>query len=58
MLKYPREENNLWQQLGDKVGQRLLSILKEEIDVKRPPRKVKDLDPALIEELRSMGYVQ
>jgi arylsulfatase A-like enzyme len=58
MLKDPHEEHDLWPELGEKVGKRLLSVLKDEIDVKRPPRNVKDLDPQLIEELRSMGYVQ
>ncbi len=58
MLKDPHEEQNLWPQMKDTVGKRLLSVLKDEMDVKRPPRKVKDLDPDLVEELRSMGYVQ
>jgi arylsulfatase A-like enzyme len=58
MLKDPREERNLWPELKDQVGRRLLSVLKDEMDTKRPPRKIKDLDPDLIEELRSMGYVQ
>jgi hypothetical protein len=40
------------------VGKKLLLIIKDEMDTKRPPRKVKDLDPGLIEELRSMRYVQ
>ena len=58
MLKDPHEKQNLWPQLKDTVGKKLLSIIKDEMDTKRPPRKVKDLDPDLVEELRSMGYVQ
>ena len=58
MLKDPHEKQNLWHKLKDTVGKKLLSIIKDEMDVKRPPRKVKDLDPDLVEELRSMGYVQ
>jgi arylsulfatase A-like enzyme len=58
MLKDPHEKHNLWPQLKDTVGKKLLFIIKDEMDTKHPPRKVKDLDPDLIEELRSMGYVQ
>jgi arylsulfatase A-like enzyme len=58
VLKDPHEKQDLWPKLKDTVGNKLLPVLKDEIDVKRPPRKVKDLDPDLIEELRSMGYVQ
>jgi arylsulfatase A-like enzyme len=56
VLTDPNELNNLAGK-EKKKADKLLKILKEEIDDKLPPRKVQDLDPHLIEELRSMGYV-
>jgi len=54
----PKETTNLWKQKKDKVGGKLLQILKEQIDMNAAQVKAKEIDPALIEELRSMGYVE
>jgi len=58
VLTDPKELTNVWAQHKDGVGARLLKILKREIRVDGESVKAGDLDPALIEELRSMGYVQ
>ena len=54
----PRETTNLWPTLEHKVGRKLLRVLKEEIDTDAKRVKAKKIDPALVEELRSMGYVE
>jgi arylsulfatase A-like enzyme len=58
VLEDPHEEKNLWPELKDSEGAKLLKVLKKEIRRQRPPERVKEIDPQLIEELRSMGYVQ
>jgi len=58
MLKDPYERKNIWEDVDQKLKNRLLELLKDEIDERKPPKKVKGLDPQLIEELRSLGYVQ
>ncbi|HUU00375.1 MAG TPA: sulfatase [Myxococcota bacterium] len=58
MLSDPHEEKDCWAKRKDTLGRRLLKVLEHEIDDKLMPKKVKDVDPALVEELRSIGYVQ
>jgi arylsulfatase A-like enzyme len=58
VLKDPYELKDIWQAPNGKLKKRLLSALKDEIDEKLPPRKIKDLDPRLVEELRSLGYAR
>jgi arylsulfatase A-like enzyme len=58
VLKDPYERKNIWTVADQKLKNRLLELLKDEIDEKKPPKKIKNLDPQLVEELRSLGYVQ
>ena len=55
----PHETRNLWNKPGTHpVGAKLLKVLKDEILQDEPSRRVRDLDPDLVEELRSLGYMQ
>lgn len=58
VLADPFETRNLWPELAATTGAKLLHVLKDEIEQEDPSRRVRDLDPALIEELRSLGYMQ
>lgn len=54
----PYERKDIWSSHGQKEGTKLLRVLKEEISQGRQAEKIKALDPQLVEELRSLGYVQ
>jgi arylsulfatase A-like enzyme len=56
VLKDPHEKTDIWPQLKTQEGQRLLTIIKREISEARPSSQVRDVDPDLVEQLRSMGY--
>ncbi len=58
VLTDPHEQKNVWPELGPTVGAKLLRVLKQEIQQDKSSRLVRDLDPDLIEELRSLGYMQ
>ena len=59
VLADPHETRNLWNKPGTHpVGAKLLKVLKDEILQDEPSRRVRDLDPDLVEELRSLGYMQ
>lgn len=58
VLADPHELKNLWSELGPTKGRKLDKVLSAEIDPDAKPSHVRELDPDLIEELRSMGYMQ
>lgn len=58
VLADPFETADLWPTLGETTGQKLLGVLRTEIEQQDPSRRVRDLDPALVEQLRSLGYMQ
>jgi len=58
LRKDPYEKNDIWSGQKAKLGKTLLSILKQEIKFNVKPTKVKELDPDLVEQLKSMGYMQ
>ncbi len=57
VLADPHEERNLWPKRRA-VGEKLLHVLKAEIENGEPSKKVDELDPDLVEELQSLGYMQ
>jgi len=58
VLEDPHELKNIWPEANAELKEHLLFVLKNEIDEKRPPRKINYLDPQLVDELRSLGYVR
>ena len=56
VLKDPHEKTDIWPKLQNKEGQRLLTIIKKEISDAHPSSRVRNVDPDLVEQLRSMGY--
>jgi len=54
----PFEEQDIWKQRKDHEGALLLRVLKRAIEHRKQAESVDDLDPDLVDELRSMGYVQ
>lgn len=58
MTRDPHETRDIWPAAKDREGAALLKLLKRAIDVKAGPDVLKELDPELVEELRSLGYMQ
>jgi arylsulfatase A-like enzyme len=57
MLQDPHEDKDIWSQENNKDGKMLLKKLKAEISKKGKNEKAKSLDPELVEQLRSLGYM-